>query len=110
MNSAGQLEELLANLFRYGSWLAAAAIGLGFTLASIGADSAIGNVETAPTLRIATAGIILFILLPVVRVLLMVIVLTRQGDLRLACIAALVLAIILLGMILGSPAKTGGTG
>ena len=46
-------------------------------------------------------GIVLFILLPVLRVLLMLLVFIREGDFRLAVTAGLVLAIILLGIVLG---------
>jgi len=51
--------------------------------------------------RIITAGILLFIVLPVLRVLLMLIVFVRERDFRFGAIAMLVLAIILLGSVLG---------
>jgi hypothetical protein len=103
MNSAGRLEQLLATLFSYGSWLAAATIGIGFTLALTGSNSRIGNPAILPTVRIATAGIVLFILLPVIRVLLMLLVFIRERDFRFASIAGLVLVIIFLGIVLGFP-------
>ena len=106
MNTAGRLEGLLATLFRYGSWLASAAIGLGFTLALIGSNSRTENLAILPNMRIATMGIVLFILLPVLRVLLMLLVFIRERDLRFACIAGLVLAIILLAIVLGLPARS----
>jgi len=83
----------LAGLLHYGSWLASAAIGLGLAMASLSAGPA--------GVRIATAGIALFILLPSVRVLTMVIVFARQRDYRFSAIAALVLTIVLLGFVLG---------
>jgi uncharacterized membrane protein len=87
-----RLEELLARVLRYGTWLASAAIGLGFALALID-----GN----PNMRIATLGIVLFILLPVLRVLLMLLFFIRDRDFRFTALAALVLAIILAGILLG---------
>jgi hypothetical protein len=41
MNRTSPLEQSLAALLRYGSWLASAAIGLGFVLALI--DSRVGT-------------------------------------------------------------------
>ena len=76
----------LADLLHYGSWLASIAIGLGLALSST---------------RIATIGIALFILLPALRVLLMLLVFLRQRDYRFTAVAALVLAIILLGFAIG---------
>jgi uncharacterized membrane protein len=98
-----RLEELLAGLLRYGSWLASAAIGLGFVLALIRSHSPAGNPAMTPH-RIATTGIVLFILLPMLRVLLMFLVFIRERDFRFACVAASVLAIILLGIVVGRPA------
>ena len=51
--------------------------------------------------RVITAGIALLIVLPVLRVLLMLIVFVRERDFRFSVIAILVLAIILLGSVLG---------
>jgi len=76
----------LADLLHYGTWLASIAIGLGLALGST---------------RIETIGIALFILLPTLRVLLMLLVFLRECDYRFTAIAALVLAIILLGFAVG---------
>jgi len=103
MNRAGRLEELLAALLRYGTWLASATIGLGFAFALLD-SSRMPNLAILPNMRIATAGIVLFILLPSLRVLLMLAFFLRERDFRLAAIAGLVLAMILLGMVLGSHA------
>jgi uncharacterized membrane protein len=105
MTGAGRrLEELISALLRYGSWLAVAAIGLGFVLARI--DSRLGTRHLAlvPYMRIVTAGIVLFILLPVLRVLLMLLVFIHERDFRFALIAAVVLTMIALGVVLGFPA------
>jgi uncharacterized membrane protein len=107
MKSAGQLEPLLATLFRYGSCLASAAIGLGFTLAAIGSNLRVRNLAILPNMRIVTVGIAMFILLPAVRVLLTLLVFIRERDFRFASIAGLVLVIILLGIVLGFPATSG---
>ena len=51
--------------------------------------------------RIVTAGIALIIALPVLRVFLMLVVFVRERDFLFSAIAMLVLAIILLGSVLG---------
>jgi uncharacterized membrane protein len=104
MNRAGRLEELLAVLLRYGSWSASAVIGLGYALALIGADPFTRNLASPPNMRIVSTGIVLFILLPILRVLLMLLVFIRERDFRFAFISGMVLAIILLGIFLGVPA------
>ncbi len=99
MNRTSPLEQSLAALLRYGSWLASPAIGLGFALALI--DSRVGtrNLAILPSMRIASMGIVLFILLPSLRVLLMLLVFVREGDFRFAAAAGLVLVIISLSVI-----------
>jgi len=84
----------LADLLHYGTWLASIAIGAGWALRST---------------RIETIGIALFILLPTLRVLLMLLVFLRERDYRFTAIAALVLAIILLGFAVGMRQGTGPT-
>ena len=104
MKRAGRLEELLAALLRYGSWLALAAIGLGYVFPLIGSHSRTGN-PAAPDMRIVRVGVVLFILLPILRVLLMFLVFVHARDFRFAFIAGTVLAIIFLGIFLGIPAR-----
>jgi uncharacterized membrane protein len=55
-----------------------------------------------PWASATTAGIALLIALPVLRVILMLIIFIREGDLRFSAIAMLVLAIIILGSVVGS--------
>ena len=87
------MERLLAVLLRYGVWLASLAIGIGLAVALAG---------SAPAgMRIVAIGIGLFILLPSLRVLLMLAVFVRARDYRFGLIAALVLAIIVLGLAVG---------
>ena len=99
MNSAplrpARLEWLLAVVLHYGSRLASAVIAFGLGLALI--HSRAPKLTIQRDMRIATIGIALFILLPVVRVVLMLIVYLRQRDYRLGAVALLVLAIIVLG-------------
>ena len=107
MSRNGRLEELLAALLRNGTWLASAAIGLGFALALIDSGFNTRNLAMAPDMRVATLGIVLFILLPTLRVLLMLLVFVRGRDFCLAVTAGLVLAMILLGIALGIRATSG---
>jgi hypothetical protein len=100
MSAAGRLEEMLAALLRFGSWSGSAAIGLGYALALMGSHSPIWNPAVRP-IRIVSVGIVLFILLPILRVLLMLLVFIRERDFRFAFISGGVLAIILLGIFLG---------
>jgi len=104
MNTAGGLEQLLAAFLRYGSWSALAAIGLGYALALIGSHAPASNLPVFPNMPIVRMGIALFILLPILRVLLMLLVFIRERDFRFAFISGLVLATILLGIFLGVPA------
>ena len=87
------LERLLAVLLHYGTWLASAVIAVGLAAAPLGRSAGAS---------IVTAGIALFILLPVSRVALMLAVFLRRGDYRFAAISALVLAVIAAGVALGA--------
>jgi uncharacterized membrane protein len=103
------LERLLATVLSAGTWLASATIAAGVALALTGAHA--GGVRDMP---IVTAGIALFILLPITRVALMAIVFAHRRDYRFAAIAVLVLAIIGVGCALGlrtarAGASTGAT-
>jgi uncharacterized membrane protein len=97
----GRLEELLAALLRYGTCLASGSIALGLVLTLIDLHFGTRNLAILPNMRIATIGIVLFILLPTFRVLLMLFVFVRDHDYRLASAAALVMAIVLLGVVIG---------
>jgi hypothetical protein len=101
MNTAGRLEGLLAAFLRYGSWSALAVIGLGYVLALIGSHPPTRNPALLPNMRIVSAGVVLFILLPILRVFLMLLVFIHERDFRFAFISGMVLAIILLGIFLG---------
>ena len=91
------LESLLGGVLHYGSWLASTMIAVGLVLAL-----SAPNLAGLASMRLVAIGIALFILLPVLRVVLMLIVFLRERDYRFSAIAALVLAIILLGCVLGT--------
>ncbi len=92
-------DQIVAGLLWYGTWLASALIAAGIVLM---------EVDSAPaflTLRLSgyglvTAGIAVFILLPIARVALMIAVFLRARDYAYAAIAAFVLAIIAAGIII----------
>ena len=92
--SPPRLEPALGALLYYGTILASAVIALGLALA-VGFGAA--------GMRVATVGLVLFILLPVVRVATMLIFFLRAGEYKFGAIAALVMSIILLSFYLGAP-------
>ncbi len=87
------LERGLGRLLHYGTYTASCVIALGLALAP--ASSIRG-------LRIATAGIVLFILLPVARVGAMLVFFLRERDYRFSAIAALVLLIVICSFLVGA--------
>jgi uncharacterized membrane protein len=90
---ATQLENALGKLLHYGTLLASAVIAAGLIL--VPASGAMG-------VRVATTGIALFIVLPVVRVGAMLVFFLRARDYRFGAIAALVLLIILFSYLVGA--------
>jgi hypothetical protein len=96
-----ELERCLATLLHWGTWLGCCIVGTGLVLQAAGGE---GGLAT----RIVVAGIAVFLLLPVARVAVMLVVFLRERDYRFGLIAAAVLAIIVLGAVLG--AHTAGTG
>jgi uncharacterized membrane protein len=93
ITSPPRLERALGALLYYGTILASAVIALGLALA-------VGLGEAG--MRVAAFGLVLFILLPVVRVGAMLIFFLRAGEYKFGAIAALVMAIILLSFFLGA--------
>jgi uncharacterized membrane protein len=87
-----KLERLLARVLDQGTWLASGIIGAGWLLAAAGWRS----------VALIDGGIALFLLLPVLRVAIMLVVFVRERDYRFGLIAALVLSIIVLGAWLGA--------
>ena len=82
-----KLERQLAIVLRVGTWFASGVVAAGLVLPS--------------SARLVTVGIALFIALPVVCVALLLLWFLRRGDYRIAVIAALVLAVIVLGFAIG---------
>jgi hypothetical protein len=94
------LAQLLARVLHRGTWFGSSVITVGLALPMAGGS---GSPSAMTGTWIITAGIALLIVLPVLRVLLMLIVFVRERDFRFGAIAMLVLAIILLGSVLGGP-------
>jgi uncharacterized membrane protein len=93
-----ELDQLLAKVLLRGTWLGSSIIALGLALPMTGWS---GASSARICTEITTAGIALLIALPLLRVLLMLIGFIRERDVRFSAIAMLVLAIILLGSVLG---------
>ena len=88
-----ELEQLLRKLLHYGTLAASAVIALGIVIAPV---------ARAAGMRAATAGIVIFILLPVARVGAMLLFFLRARDYRFGAIAALVLLIIFASFLVGA--------
>jgi len=101
------LERLLAMVLQYGTWLASAAIGVGLAIALVDSHSGLHTVGFLSSTRIISLGILLFILLPVFRVFLMLLVFVKERDYRFSVIAGLVLLILALGFVLGMRVSAG---
>ena len=95
-----RLEVLVAGLLNHGTKLASAIVGTGLVMAAT-SDHASTLATASPGMKIATAGIGLFILLPILRVGLMLIIFVRERDYRLGAVAAVVLIVISLGLAIG---------
>jgi uncharacterized membrane protein len=87
------LENLLARLLHYGTLAASGVIAAGLALSLASGRLGMG---------IATIGIALFIMLPVLRVAAMLIFFLRARDYRYGAIAALVLLIISFSFFIGA--------
>ncbi|SAK55660.1 hypothetical protein AWB79_02210 [Caballeronia hypogeia] len=90
--TSAALDRLLAAFLQFGTWAACAIVGAGMLLDAHAAGSG------AATL---SAGIALFILLPVLRLVLMLAVFARQRNFVYVTIAATVLAVIAAGCVIG---------
>jgi uncharacterized membrane protein len=97
-----RLETLLARQLYFGTWLASiiVAVGLGLTFFNGSAGEQVSKAQTG--MQVVLAGIALFILLPVLRLVVMLIVFLRERNYRFGLITAVVLIIIALGVLLGS--------
>jgi uncharacterized membrane protein len=97
--STTRLEHWLASLLHFGTWIATGTIAVGLALAL---HTHGGAHRAAADMPVVTAGIALFILLPIMRLILMLGVFVHQRDYRFGAIAALVLAIVAVGLLVGA--------
>ena len=94
------MESLLASLLNLGTWVASIAIAAGLVL------SLFHERTPFPTGgQVVTAGIGLFILLPILRVILMLTIFVKERDYKFAAAAAFVLLIIFAGFAIGVLSK-----
>ena len=95
-----RIESLLAGVLNVGTWLASIVIAAGLLL------SLFYQRKPFPTgAQEVTAGIGLFILLPIVRVMLMLTIFVQERDYKFAAAAAVVLLIIFAGFAVGTLSK-----
>jgi Protein of unknown function (DUF1634) len=92
--------QLISGLLWYGTWLASAFIALGLSLGLLQylAKTLLLGLSSFALVK---AGVALFILLPVARVVLMLFIFLRERDYAYTVISALVLAIIGAGLLAG---------
>jgi hypothetical protein len=99
---ASRLERWLAGLLHYGTRLAAGTVAAGLAMALSGPWAHGWPFIPAVTgAQIMTAGVALFILLPIMRLILMLGVFLHQRDYRFSAITALVLMIVVVGSLIG---------
>ncbi|OQM76605.1 DUF1634 domain-containing protein [Manganibacter manganicus] len=91
-------EQLIAGLLWYGTWLASAVIAAGIALAML-EKAGIAPGFALSGYDVVKAGVALFILLPIARVGLMLVIFLRERDYVYTAISALVLAIIGVGVL-----------
>jgi uncharacterized membrane protein len=95
-----RIESLLAGVLNVGTWLASVVIAAGLVLSLFYERTAF------PTgAQVVTAGIGLFILLPILRVILMLTIFVKERDYKFAAAAAVVLLIIFAGFAIGVLSK-----
>ena len=96
----GSIESLLARLLNVGTWVASIVIAGGLALSWLNQRTPL-PVAT----QLVTAGIALFILLPILRVILMFTIYLRDRDYQFAVAAAVVLLILFAGCAIGILSK-----
>lgn len=93
---SNRIESLLAGVLNVGTWLASTVIATGLVLSLF--------YQRSPFLtgaQIVTAGIGLFVLLPILRVILMLMFFAKERDHKFAAAAAVVLLILFAGFAIG---------
>jgi uncharacterized membrane protein len=93
-------ERIIAGLLRYSVWLASAIIAAGLAV-EWARPLAPAILPGLSGFDLVKAGVALFILLPVARVTLMVVLFLRERDYAFAAISALVLTIMGVGFLAG---------
>ena len=96
----GRIESLLARLLNIGTWVASIVIAGGLALSLLNQRTLLPI-----AIQLVTAGIALFILLPILRVILMFTFYLRDRDYQFAVAAAVVLLIIFAGGAIGVLSK-----
>ncbi len=94
-----QRDQIIAALLWYGTWFASLLIAIGMVMTAVGADT-VWQGFSFDGYDVVTAGVAAFIMLPVARVALMLTIFARERDYVYVGIAALVLAIIAVGVII----------
>ena len=95
----GRIESLLAGVLNVGTWLASVAIFAGLVL------SLFKRTPFPTGAQVITAGIGLFILLPILRVIVMLTIFLKERDYKFAAATAIVLLIIFAGFAIGILSK-----
>ncbi|MBR7654495.1 DUF1634 domain-containing protein [Brucella oryzae] len=100
VENPGRRDKAVAALLWYGTWLASALIAAGVAIMTVEPLQATLSLSISGY-DIVKAGIAVFILLPITRVVLVMYLFLRERDYVYAVIAAMVLTIILLGIVFG---------
>jgi uncharacterized membrane protein len=100
MSTDSSIESLLAGVLNVGTWLASVVIAVGLVLSLFYQRKPFPNGAHA-----VTAGIGLFILLPILRVILMLTIFLKERDYKFAAAAAVVLLFIFAGFAIGILSK-----
>jgi hypothetical protein len=95
------MDRWLAAFLQYGTWAACAVIAAGLLLNAATGTGILGANDARWGADVITAGVGLFVLLPILRVTLMMVIFAQQRNRRYVAIAATVLAIIAVGCVLG---------
>lgn len=98
-NIAGRRDQLIAALLWYGTWFASALIAAG-VLAMAAEPFPASLALPLSGYDAVRAGVAVFILLPVVRVVLLLAMFLHERDFAFTAISALVLAIIAAGVVM----------
>lgn len=96
-NNRERRDRIVAGLLWYGTWFASGLIAAGMFLTAF--EPFVDSLAPLSEYDAVKAGVAVFILLPVARVVLMLTIFLRERDYAYTAIATLVLAIIAAGVI-----------